>query len=87
MASRTSYAAQQHQQEQTSPGDVDGEATLTSDVSSKCQWDLHQKLNTTYLLARDLGYLDHTAADTLISKSQEVKRMLTSFLKKLTADR
>jgi four helix bundle protein len=39
------------------------------------------------LLARDLGFLDKTPYEQLHSKTMEVKQMLTSFIKKLKADR
>jgi four helix bundle protein len=39
------------------------------------------------LLAQDLGYLNPLQAAGLIATTQEVKRMLASFLQKLKADR
>ncbi len=39
------------------------------------------------LLAHDLGFLDPTLFQKLTQQTQEIKRMLASFLKKLTADR
>ncbi len=39
------------------------------------------------LLARDLGYLPQDIYSILDNKSTEIKRMLTSFIQKLKADR
>jgi len=39
------------------------------------------------LLARDLGFLQNSAYEQLAREVTEVKRMLTSFIQKLTADR
>jgi four helix bundle protein len=38
------------------------------------------------LLARDLNYLEASDYERLVSEVVEVKRMLTSFIQKLTAD-
>jgi four helix bundle protein len=39
------------------------------------------------LLAHDLGYINDPDYERLIADVTEVKRMLTAFIKKLTADR
>jgi four helix bundle protein len=39
------------------------------------------------LLARDLGLLDKSTHDHIANDVSEIKRMLTSFIKKLNADR
>lgn len=37
------------------------------------------------IISKRLGYLDIEAGDRLISKTQEVERLLSGFIKKLTA--
>lgn len=40
-----------------------------------------------FILARDLEYMNHPAAERFIAEVTEVKRMLTGFIQKLKADR
>jgi len=45
------------------------------------------KLEYHLVLARDLGFLNSSSHEQLAREVTEVKRMLTSFMQKLTADR
>jgi len=61
--------------------DADLSRFLQIAMGSSCE------LEYQFLLAHDLGYLSREAHQSLNAATQEIKRMLSSFIKKLKADR
>lgn len=61
----------------------DGESARFSQIAMGSASELEYLL----VLARDLGYLNNADYERLMHQVVEVKRMLTSFIQKLNADR
>jgi four helix bundle protein len=60
---------------------------LSLPASAPWQWGRASELEYHLLLARDLNLLKPRDYEDLAHRTTELKRMLTSFLQKLTADR